>query len=1451
MAKVRLDGQAELRFTGLQSDEDAVASTPAVSSQHSGLSSSAKSYATQATLATLAARDREEDTRSRRRRDLWVPLAIWVTGCSFLLFTMVLAWDLQAPSLVAGPFGFSEQVVSGERAQWERWNLISKSMQATPLRQRSPDEVVDDGTEWRRLVLFYQLPGSTVVSAGGLILVKAVEDKVRSLPAWLKLCEEVPEHLQSLCQSGDSMVAAAYGSSGEVSAEDSSKGILADIKLDGASDAPALDSSTLVKLYQEYSSATLLRWFPSRGESSQQLKGLRSSFAFALPTNSAGETWKSLVDDVEAALLEMGVLSPDPEDQEAFRVYVQADEVPELQDRDLNRSIYQDIWLLLAAPLGCFFAVLFATRRILVAVSGGVLSAVIPSVVSMGLLSSAEDADGFPEIQVVVLAAWFVVAVGVADLCVACVSALDDNNLGSLRPQVPQAVHAGMICRDKLHPSLLNEPTGVRCLMVRMQRFVVEAMGATLGTGLMLLYLSIPELQMVTTFGQHAGTGLIISIPLAAVLLPAAVEAGDGLGGRMKNWDDSRDVEKSEVVRILHENFAPIEFGSDPQWMESFRQNFSGKLRALLLTQWFRYTVPGLIFIIFIVVSAADQPHLMSTYTGATPQLFVDGHRLQEFAGLLSDFAALPEPKAPLEDPILSIRECDVQAHDSANCNLHACSTGQVDNEQLQQKFAEVPTECRCYTKQVESACSGSAARIWGLSQTEAQDFLASGKYWTWAGRSSEEVSLSRHVAGNYLEIENWQTVSFYLEPGVYSYSGAASWEEACEQNICFCGQLECSMTADWTYNGSLEFTADAATEDTSLEANGLENVTAANSSYARVAYTIGLEVSNEAVVEGTDDGVRFVPFDLEDAETQRQLLAICEGTAPDLRIRQSDCWPSRFKQWLRARNRHYPLLDDDGSFYGSLVQYFAEEADQRSIFSSSGERSAFWLGKDGQIAALYFSFDVDEDELRSGEPADKDAWSRYIELRNLYANETLGFVWLTPGENATVGELATAEIVRDRAHSVASSVVMFPAMWILGITWSIGLSVASAVLLGTTIMILDLFHLRVAQQQVGVLQILTLIVLMSFMILTLIRVAQQIAKAQDGPGKEAGEKRRKHIHLQKLGRLSVRLGLVIDEEEERQKAEEEEEQRRKSKKFSAWLWAWLCCGSEEDEDEFAEDMEYFEDDEEEHWKPESPFQKLMNKIRPPSEPKEVLQEPAKRTQTSELSFEERRELLKQMAVLNGPSIFRGGIEAERVGRISKGVSAAASSSMSVLIVAVTCWPAGEATTLIGIWQVCVGGLVGAAMASLLIFVCFPALLMVGLGPSRVKGRAYAYYFWWIREGRPRPNIEATPQGLLDTDLGTLGVASAKVLGFPFDRALHIRRHVRVSEPLTKTGSKVYGGSKKRRKAKSKASVGSNLAEDTDGEGFTINSLDLHDGATAPQPYHIALAVRDNFEVLG
>ena len=40
----------------------------------------------------------------------------------------------------------------------------------------------------------------------------------------------------------------------------------------------------------------------------------------------------------------------------------------------------------------------------------------------------------------------------------------------------------------------------------------------------------------------------------------------------------------------------------------------------------------------------------------------------------------------------------------------------------------------------------------------------------------------------------------------------------------------------------------------------------------------------------------------LEDLDSQRQLLAFCEGTPPALAIQRRGCWPSEFKQWLQLR---------------------------------------------------------------------------------------------------------------------------------------------------------------------------------------------------------------------------------------------------------------------------------------------------------------------------------------------------------------------------------------------------------------------------------------------------------------------------------------------------------------------------------------------------------------------
>ena len=55
-----------------------------------------------------------------------------------------------------------------------------------------------------------------------------------------------------------------------------------------------------------------------------------------------------------------------------------------------------------------------------------------------------------------------------------------------------------------------------------------QALLPTLALGLMLLLLT-PELEMVRDFASHAGLGLLVGVPLAAMLIPPALEAGDAM----------------------------------------------------------------------------------------------------------------------------------------------------------------------------------------------------------------------------------------------------------------------------------------------------------------------------------------------------------------------------------------------------------------------------------------------------------------------------------------------------------------------------------------------------------------------------------------------------------------------------------------------------------------------------------------------------------------------------------------------------------------------------------------------------------------------------------------------------------------------------------------------------------------------------------------------------------
>ncbi|CAJ1360824.1 unnamed protein product [Effrenium voratum] len=186
-----------------------------------------------------------------------------------------------------------------------------------------------------------------------------------------------------------------------------------------------------------------------------------------------------------------------------------------------------------------------------------------------------------------------------------------------------------------------------------------------------------------------------------------------------------------------------------------------------------------------------------------------------------------------------------------------------------------------------------------------AQQLLSEGIFWSWVGTRLNRVfpnATSRPAP--FLEIEVWATGGRSLDLGVQSLAGAASWESACLQVLCFCGTMECRTADSWFNLGSLEVALGNPGLNES-EGNASDALVEALGDVVNVSFAWGIQVSSEPL-SATDGGLSYSrSLVLEDLWSQRQLLAFCEGTAPNLVVVRRNCWPIDFKCGGQVKHRN------------------------------------------------------------------------------------------------------------------------------------------------------------------------------------------------------------------------------------------------------------------------------------------------------------------------------------------------------------------------------------------------------------------------------------------------------------------------------------------------------------------------------------------------------------------
>ncbi|CAE7398760.1 unnamed protein product [Symbiodinium natans] len=324
------------------------------------------------------------------------PFALWLISILATAGATVPLYSVRGFILTEGSFGYNTQVSDPATSQLRRWQRAARLAEhdvGLGVPAGGVDSMADNVT-WRRVALVYQMPGTDAVSSIGLQRAKVVEDSIRSLPGWQRLCGEMPPSYQGLCREGDSMVSASHATSRQVSASLAAMGVSAELGLDGNGTEVLIGTETLSRIMEEEAPGTLDRWLPKDESGAHSFFAFRSNFVFALRLDTAAASWAELIlEEVEPRLVELGMMSAAREEQNDFRVYLQADNLPQLQANELRRSMNEDLPLLVFGPVSAFVATLLR-GRLLVALTAAVLAFAVPVIASMGLLGGSDELLG-------------------------------------------------------------------------------------------------------------------------------------------------------------------------------------------------------------------------------------------------------------------------------------------------------------------------------------------------------------------------------------------------------------------------------------------------------------------------------------------------------------------------------------------------------------------------------------------------------------------------------------------------------------------------------------------------------------------------------------------------------------------------------------------------------------------------------------------------------------------------------------------------------------------------------------------------------------------------------------------------------------------------------------------------------------------------------------------------
>lgn len=358
------------------------------------------------------------------------------------------------------------------------------------------------------------------------------------------------------------------------------------------------------------------------------------------------------------------------------------------------------------------------------------------------------------------------------------------------------------------------------------------------------------------------------------------------------------------------------------------------------------------------------------------------------------------------------------------------------------------------------------------------------------------------------LVFEHWESGATYIEPLAQMPAGRAQQRSPalagadCAQALfCHCGERVCSQPSGFSAAPGLQVPASSRR----LGATGAAAAAAAaelpageppaerpaerrlSSIFPSVAAGQHLQVIilygitpplRGMFFDGTPSWSFDSTFQPQSPWSQRAMLSICADVTPELKILETDCWVTAFRDWLIRQQGTFPV-QRFGSFDTELQRF-------RAAYPAAS--AAMWLNEDDNLEATSFTLKVSPGTSQRGTLQDRQRWLDYVEGKNNDAATTASQAWAT--SQAWVEAEAYVEALASTWWVTLASVLV---LVVVGLVYTMDLEIIGMVICIaiTACVYLSFFMYCIFQWSFGPWELTSMTVFLTYSVEPLLRIGQ------------------------------------------------------------------------------------------------------------------------------------------------------------------------------------------------------------------------------------------------------------------------------------------------------------------------------------------------------------------------